>query len=217
MAYEYYCQRASSLFKCVNESFYAHLISALPEELGLLGTLSRALDSLSYPDVKVTKSALAQTTLRLGDVETRDEEALQIGVRVAKCTSLVRPGSWKRFFGSAIESGDEDEDAERKTAFKELKSRTEYVIDRSSEGEDEDKKVDVTDFEEDEVQDDDESQLETVDKENLIKGFKYGSTYVPCPDGKFPTLNTKMGIDICGFFPAKNVSTQSASNAVILT
>lgn len=221
MSHERGRQLISSWLKRVNESFYAHLINSLPEDLGLLGTLSRALLSLSYPNVKETKSTLSQTMLRLGDVETREEEALQIGVRVAKCTALARPGGWKRFFGSTMESEDDDEEGEQKTIFRELQKRTEYLIDRSPGGDAQGKKdvpVDASvDFDEDELQDEDESQLEKVEKENLIKGFKYGSTYVPCADGHFLKLNTKQGIDILGFLSEKNVSTTSASDALILT
>jgi len=222
MLHEHGHQLVSSWLKRVNESFYAHLINSLPEDLGLLGTLSRALLSLSYPNVKETKSTSAQTTLRLGDVETRDEEALEIGVRVAKCTSPARPGGWKRFFGSTVESEDDDDEGERKTVFRELQRRTEYAIDRSPKGEDAEGKKDVpvdasVDFDEDELQDEDESQLEKIEKENLIKGFKYGSTYVPCPDGHFPKLNTQKGIDILGFISEKNASTTSPSDAFIPT
>ncbi|KAI6028982.1 SPOC domain-like protein [Pisolithus marmoratus] len=58
-------------------------------------------------------------------------EALEMSVRVAKCTSLARAGGWKRFFGTTIEGEDEDEEDERKAIFRELKRRTEYVIDRA--------------------------------------------------------------------------------------
>jgi len=96
-----------------------------------------------------------------------------------------------------MESEDDDDEGERKTVFRELQRRTEYAIDRSPKGDAEGKKdvpVDASvDFDEDELQDEDESQLEKVEKENLIKGFKYGSTYVPCPDGHFPKLNTQKG------------------------
>lgn len=50
--------------------------------------------------------------------------------------------------------------------------------------------------------------VEKIDKEQLIRGFKYGTTYAPCPDGQFPKLPTKKGIDFEGFFKAKNVSTR---------
>ncbi|KAL4064741.1 SPOC like C-terminal domain-containing protein [Scleroderma yunnanense] len=204
-----YREEDKSEIKRANESFYADLINALPEDLGLLGTLSRAFLSLSYPNVKETKSALAQTVLRLGDVETRDEEAFEIGVRVAKCTSLARPGGWKRFLGTTVDNDDDnEEDGGRKTVFRELRKRTQYVVDKNPAGNVADKKDDQmdtsADFDEGELEDKDEPQHETVEKEKLIRGFKYGSTYVPCPDGQFPTLKTIKGIDICGFFPEKS-------------
>lgn len=108
---------------------------------------------------------------------------------------------------------------ETKATYAQLKMRTEYLVDRSGRNE-EDKDGDVK------MEDDDDllldegdasekerrekekaEQLEKAEKEQLVRGFKYGTTYVPCPDGQFPRLPTKKGIDICGFFPAKNVRT----------
>ena len=71
-------------------------------------------------------------------------------------------------------------------------------------------------YDEDETDDEDEDmesvelpakseKRDKIDQEQLIRGFKYGSTYVPCPEGQFPRLSTRKGIDICGFFPDKNV------------
>ncbi|KAH0838703.1 hypothetical protein J3R83DRAFT_7031 [Lanmaoa asiatica] len=197
--------------KRVNESFYARLTSALPDGLGLLGSLEHALLTLTYPHIKETKSALLSTTLRLGDVEVRENEAIEFSVRVAKCTSLARPASWKKFFKK--ESDEEDardvEEEGEKVIFKEVKRRTEYVIDRSTNEEEgkgpttEDMSMDVDG---EKSVSDEETHLEKVEKEQLIKGFKYGSTYVPCPDGQFERLNTKKGIEICGFFQKKNLN-----------
>jgi len=50
-----------------------------------------------------------------------------------------------------------------------------------------------------------DNDLEKVEKEELVRGFKYGTTYAPCPDGQFPKLPTTKGIQICGFFPDKTV------------
>ncbi|KAI6137070.1 SPOC domain-like protein [Pisolithus sp. B1] len=138
-------------------------------------------DELQYheedkPAIKVqTKSALTSNILRLGDIEVREEEALEMSVRVAKV---------------------------------ELKRRTEYVIDRAqtgSDGDDDNKSVTLADFDEDEErQGKDDRPMEKVEKEQLVRGYKYGSTYVPCPDGQFLKLHTRQGIDICGFFSKKN-------------
>ncbi|KAG9310306.1 SPOC domain-like protein [Chiua virens] len=194
--------------KRVNENFYAHLTSTLPEGLGLLGSLEHALLTLTYPDPKEVKSSLVTTTLRLGDVEVRESEAIEINVRIAKRISMARAASWKKFFRKDGDDVDIDDVEEGKTVFKEVKRRTEYVIDRSSGNEEEDKGSpgqDVSmEVDEGKSVTTEETHLEKVEKEQLIKGFKYGSTYVPCPDGQFQRLNTKKGIEICGFFEEKN-------------
>lgn len=194
----------------MNEVFYTRLISALPEGLGLLGSLEHALLTLTYPQIKEIKSALLSTTLRLGDVEVRESEAIELNVRIAKCTSLTRAAPWKKFFKKDIdEEAMQDAQDEGKLTFKEVKRRTEYIIDRSSEKEDEDGKPTTEDIsmdvDEDKSVAEDETHLEKVEKEQLIKGFKYGSTYVPCPDGQFARLKTKKGIEVCGFVQSKNV------------
>lgn len=102
--------------------------------------------------------------------------------------------------------------AEEKVEFAQLKMRTEYYVDHAGDhGEDDDEDVKVEDDEENlldgpssEKQGKSKS-LEKVEKEELIRGFKYGTTYAPCPDGHFPKLPTRKGIEICGFFPTKNV------------
>jgi len=191
----------------VNENFYARLTKALPDGLGLLGSLEHALLTLNYPHIKETKSTLLSTTLRLGDVEVLESEAIEMNVRIAKCTNLARAAPWKKFFKK--DSDDEDIEDEGKTVFKEIKRRTEYIIDRSTEEGEEGKgptTQDVSmDVDEETSVAKEETPLEKVEKEQLVKGFKYGSTYVPCPDGQFEKLNTKKGMEICGFFQRKNV------------
>lgn len=194
----------------VNEAFYARLVSALPEDLGLLGSLEHAFLTLAQPHVKEVKSALFSTTLRLGDVEVREHEAIEINVRIAKGTSVTRAAPWKKFFKKDADEEDiQGVEDEEKAIFKEARKRTEYTIDRSSEKEEEGKESttqDVSmDVDEGKSVEEEGAHLEKVEKEQLIKGFKYGSTYVPCPDGQFARLNTKKGIDICGFFQKKNV------------
>jgi len=146
------------------------------------------------------------TVLRLGDVEMRPEEALELSVKTTKCTALNRPKGWKKF--SRREANDTDEvatdDAEH-AIYAQLNMRTEYYIDRSEDKDD----ADDSPVERENLDGDGDismkEMLEKVEKEQLVRGFKYGSTYAPCPDGEFPRLKTVKGIDICGFFQAKNV------------
>ncbi|KAF8172182.1 SPOC like C-terminal domain-containing protein [Mycena galopus ATCC 62051] len=239
-----YTEEDKSHFKAENEEFYKSMVDSL-EDKGILGTCALALRETVRPDIKITKSTLMGTTLRLGDNATRPEEAMEINIKTSKCNAQSRPKSWKKFAeqrrrrgeGGKVGAGDDDDNddnedmdvdkeqptqgAKRKVTFTQLKMRTEYYVDRrdhNSDNEGEDVKMEEPAKEkepepEDDDDDDDEEGgatnkidpgLEQVDKEELIRGFKYGTTYVPCPDGQFERLPTKKGIEICGFFLAKN-------------
>ncbi|KAF5377271.1 hypothetical protein D9615_006424 [Tricholomella constricta] len=217
-----------SHMKRLNEEFYRMFTSSL--KLGIVGTCEEALQETARPDIKQTKSTLMGTILRLGEVDTMGEEAVEIIVKTSKCTALSRPKSWKKF--AIRESVDEDKEAESdkdkqkekeketkkkedaaRVAYAQLRMRTEYYVDRNGEvDEDGDFKMDDSDsitlLDKDDSEEPKEKikeeQLEKVEKEQLVRGFKYGTTYAPCPDGQFPRLPTKKGIDLCGFFPAKN-------------
>jgi len=99
----------------------------------------------------------------------------------------------------------EEDGEEGKLTFAQLRMKTEYYIDRSEDREQVDEDGEEEGNDEEKEDKGKEDNLEKVDKEQLVRGFKYGSTYAPCPDGQFPRLETKKGIDICGFFQAKNV------------
>ncbi len=178
---------------------------------GTVGNCAYALQEISKPDIKAVRSALLGSILRLGDVETQADEAIEILVKASKCTSMSRPKSWKKY---ALREDDSGQSKNDKSVYAPLKMRTEFYVDRTG-GNDKDVDGDVKMEEGDvslhhgsEVKDEDEKKeenLEKVQKEELVKGFKYGTTYVPCPDGQFARLHTKKGIDICGFIDKKNV------------
>ena len=187
-----------------------------------MGTLEFALQEVTRPDIKQTKSALMGTVLRLGDPDNYPNDSMEIHVKSSKCTALARPKSWKRFakremteeekmdFERARDE-DEDEDEEKTNVFAELKMRSEYVVDTNPNKDDEGDE----DQDEDEHKDADDQthHLEKIEKEELVRGFKYGATYVPCPDGQFKRLPTKKGIEICGFFKADGVRPPSCTHA----
>ena len=167
----------------------------------MIGTAAFALQECMRPDVKVTKSALLGSTLRLGDPDTRPEEAIELPIKMSKCTAAARPPSLKKFAKRSIEEDestleDTQSDTDRKDTYAQLTIETEYnvVKNRADEGE--------NDGEESQQA---EKPTEKVDSEQLIRGFKYGASYVPCPDGQFPRLSTRKGLDICGFFPEDQV------------
>lgn len=168
----------------------------------------------------MVRSALMATTLRLGDPDRDPTQAIEIMVKASKATALQRPATMKKFAlrtsnAEEMEVDEAEEDPDKPSVFSQLKMRTEYYVDRNPRAEDEDGDVKM------EKEDDDalllegedtqakkgekEETLEKVDKDELIRGFKYGTTYAPCPDGQFPRLQTTKGITICGFFPKENV------------
>ncbi|KAF7310439.1 Ku domain-containing protein [Mycena chlorophos] len=249
-----YEEEDKSDIKRENERFFQELVSKLDD--GIVGSCAYALREIARPDVKITKSVLMGTTLRIGDMHTRPEEALEINIKTSKCTALSRPKSWKKFAlrgplteeqkaalalkraqkkkpgkmqdgdESVTESDteddepvkmevddDEEEPGKKKAQFVQLKMRTEYYVDKREKNDDGDAPEEVeVKKEEEEVEEAEQEEgdqkipahMSQVNKEELIRGFKYGETYVPCPDGQFERLPTKKGIEICGFFPAKN-------------
>ena len=177
----------------------------------------------------MVKSALLGTLLRIGDVDTRSEEAIEVPVKMSRCTAVTRPPSMKKFAKRAIMDINEDqtipdEEEERQDVYAQLLLHTDYYISNDTGEKTEDKNGDAMDV--DEKQDEDTNKTETeteteneneneneksgsqqkINESQLIRGFKYGASYVPCPDGTFPRLSTRKGIDICGFFPETNVS-----------
>lgn len=196
---------------------------------GVVGTCEEALQETARPDIRQTKSTLMGTLLRLGDVDTKSDEAIELVIKTSKCTAMSRPKSWKKFAvreakpkelsqDEDVEMDTDDKAGTAKVAYAQLKMRSEYYVERGGEA---DAENDIKVEDDDEIlldkgkemekqarlsSEQHESHLEKVEKEQLVRGFKYGTTYAPCPDGQFPRLNTRKGIDICGFFPAKNVS-----------
>lgn len=190
-------------------------MSKLPDNC-YMGNLEYALQEITRPEVKQVKSALMGTILRLGDVENYPLDSLEISVKASKCTALARPKSWKRFGLRKKEEEEEDgtppppqPDDDEDKVWVELQMRTEYVLPKEPEDEEEEDKdamdVDQDDKEQKTSQPPDLSQR--IEKEELVRGFKYGSSYVPCPDGQFERLETKRGIEICAFF--KSIAVQS--------
>ncbi|KAI0725997.1 SPOC like C-terminal domain-containing protein [Fomitopsis betulina] len=216
-------------FKRANEDFYREFVKALNR--GIVGNCDFAIQEISRPDIKETRSALQGTVLRLGDVETRSEEAIEILCKTSKATAIQRPKSWKKFArrGKPKKEGQEEEPAEEepmqvdengdeKAIFAQLRVRTDYVIERPASPPKGDGEVSAV--EEDVTMVDDtkdkegKTRWDVLNKEELIRGFKYGSSYAPCPDGQFPKLATRKGIDICGFFPHKGFRREYAMSEV---
>ncbi|KIJ23946.1 hypothetical protein M422DRAFT_275388 [Sphaerobolus stellatus SS14] len=169
-----------------NESFYRQFAGALNESV--VGTAAFALQECSKPDIKMMKSALMKTTLKVGDVEARPEQAIEIHVRTSKCTAISRPPSMKKFAKRQIQPDAMDVDEEK--TFTLLDRKTQYYVEK-------DKGDGDSDFDEDKAAD--EEDEEPVEKENLVRGYKYGASFVPVDeDDQFERLEPVKGIEICG-------------------
>ncbi|KIK66132.1 hypothetical protein GYMLUDRAFT_158553 [Collybiopsis luxurians FD-317 M1] len=203
-----YAQEEKPHIKRVNEEFLCNQL--VPAVKGAIaGNLDHVLEQISFPDVKTSRSTLMNNVLRIGDVDTRAEEAMEIFIKTSKCTAVTRPKAFKKFsirpktaeeLEAEQRAMDLDEKVEKIITFAQLKARTEYFIDKSEVKEEEEEEIKVEEETEDDVA---KRNLEKIDKELLIKGFKYGTSYVPCLEGQFQKLPTKKGIDLIGFIPEK--------------
>ncbi|KAI0757614.1 SPOC domain-like protein [Daedaleopsis nitida] len=203
-----------------NEVFYHTFTSKL--NAGVVGNCDFALQEISRPDIKQVKSVLSGTVLRLGDTQARDEEAIEIMVKTSKCTALSRPKGWKRFArrkrtreDETQDKMDEDEDT---VTFAQLRMRTEYYLedknDESAAHADDADDDDVDEEEREKAKAEALKRLVKVEKEELVRGYKYGASFAPAPEGNFPRLKTRKGIDICGFFNRKNFRRELAMGEV---
>lgn len=52
---------------------------------------------------------------------------------------------------------------------------------------------------------DKEPQYETVEKTDLVKGYRFGASYIPVEDELFEPMVTSKGIEVLNFFPSSGV------------
>ena len=168
--------------------------------VGIVGTCALALEDCAAPDPKVVKSVLKAMVLRIGDVEAEPDEGIEIQVKISKATAAVRPTSMKKFVmregnawnGSAGQvSQTQGGVSVPASALGAISMKTEYVIER--------KDPDAEDNVEEEDEEDEDTVYEVVEKDSLVKAFKYGATWVPVEDDSIETLNTVKSIEIVSF------------------
>lgn len=53
------------------------------------------------------------------------------------------------------------------------------------------------------------AEEEVVEKEDIVKAWRFGSTWVPMEQDTFEPLHTEKGVEVLGFFPVDNVSSYS--------
>ncbi|QRW05625.1 ATP-dependent DNA helicase II subunit 2, related protein [Ceratobasidium sp. AG-Ba] len=196
--------------KRLNENFWTQFIDRV--ENGQMGTCAYALHETSRPEPRPTKSAMANNIFRIGDPESMPEQAIEIAVKTSKATAIVRPAAMKKFAKREVASGTDWDSTQAPTqtqrasggeVYVELKRRTDYVVrlPEPTKKTDDEEELDEDDEEKEDKGEKQESPGEVVEKETLVKAFKYGSTWVPCEEGHFDGLHTRKGIEVHGFIP----------------
>lgn len=191
-----------------NEAFYQKFATALNE--CVMGTAAFALQECSKPDIKLTKSAMMDNRLRIGDVETRPEEAIELHIKTSKCTAITRPPSMKKYAKRQRHADSMKVDGE--DVYTLLEKKTRYVVERDGGDQADGAHPNHEDSQEE------GNGEETVEREDLVRGYKYGASFVPVDvDDDFERLDPKSGIDICGFFPSEKVSPTVCGQNICLT
>ncbi|KAK7468469.1 ATP-dependent DNA helicase yku80 [Stygiomarasmius scandens] len=207
--YEYQEPDKSNV-KRQNEQFWREFLDRVDN--GNMGTLGHAMLYLSKPSIKETASNPMRSVLRIGDAEGKPDQAIEIDISTTKCTAVANNKAWKNF-AVRMKEGTKDEeeiligeDGSRLIVYAQLKKQAGWYVDTKEENDDDDDKKSIKKEDGDgDVKMEEDSDSETlvqVEKENLIRGYKYGTGYVPCADDSFLRLETKKGIDIIGFFDA---------------
>ena len=177
-----------------------------------MGTLAYALQVTQSPDIKITKSTLSKTTLSIGDIHLRPDESIQIMVKTGKATATVRPPSLKKFAMRTDGSGGPKESQHQPQPSKPtmpslgdvapLEMRTQYVVKESDDIDDPKANKPIRDFDDEDEEDvskDTFQDSQRVEKEDLTRAYKYGSTWIPIEDESADRLSTVKGLEVIGF------------------
>lgn len=184
--------------------FYHELESQVVK--GLLGSCYQALEDCALPEVKSVKPTAKNITFIIGDNEVQSEEAIEISARVHKVTSKASSVTLKKFIKrEGTTAKDVDGDATMDThagddsggtgvTFAAVERETKYIVKPLPEKDPKTETQTQTQTQTD-AQEDEEKPGIQVDAEDLVKGYKYGATWVLVEDD-FEKLPTKMGIEV---------------------
>ncbi|OJT04950.1 ATP-dependent DNA helicase II subunit 2 [Trametes pubescens] len=213
-------QEDKSKMKRANEEFYRQFTEHL--ESGVVGNCDYVLTEVSRPDVKEVRSTMTGNVLRIGDTDVRPHEALELMVKTSKCTALSRPKSFKKFArrkqtdeekAAAKDRMDEDGE-EEESHFAQLHMRSEYYLEEEKPGSTKREGSADGDADDAEAQAERDKRLIKVQKEELVRGYKYGASFAPAPEEGFPKFPVRAGMDICGFFPQERFRREMAMGEV---
>ena len=176
-----------------------------------MGTLAYALEVTRSPEIKITRSTLSKTTLSIGDIHLKPDESVQILVKTGKATAIVRPPSLKKFAvrtdgSSSKESEHQSQQSKPVMPALEdvapLEMRTQFVVKKSDDIDALKANKPIRDFDDEDEEDeykDTFQDSQSVEKEDLTRAYKYGSTWIPIEDESADKLSTVKGLEVVGF------------------
>lgn len=173
---------------------------------GLLGSCYQALQDCALPETKSVNPTSKGITLFLGDHETgADEEAIEISARVHKVTSKAASVTLKKFIKRTA-AKDRDGDATMngegaRSSYGVVERETKYFVKPQPPPKEEKTGTQTQTQTQQEEEQAEEKPTIQVDPDDLVKGYKYGATWVLVED-EFEKLPTKMGIEVCSTKPS---------------
>ncbi|KAG8902590.1 ATP-dependent DNA helicase II subunit 2 [Tulasnella sp. 403] len=188
-----------------NEKFYRRIEAELDK--GLLGSCYKALEDCALPEVKPVSPAGKGIMLYLGDQEARSEEAIEISAKVHKVTAKASVVSLKKYIKRGGRPGERDLDGDiqmgdltvtgaavKAAVYAAVDRETKYFTKPPPPS----KEKAAEEEEEEEVEETERSVGEPVSSDDLVRGYKYGATWVLVEE-EFERLPTKPGIEVIGF------------------
>ncbi|KAG8876714.1 ATP-dependent DNA helicase II subunit 2 [Tulasnella sp. 332] len=212
---EGYTEKGKSEPKRRNEMFYRELESQIVH--GRLGSCYLALEDCALPEVKFIKPPAKNITFTIGDHEFKLGEAIEISARVHKVTVEASPMTLKKFIkresttcndvhgDTTVESRAGDDGGSTRTTLVAVDREKKYLVKSQPEMGTETETKTQTQVQEELAQEDEKKSGMQVHADDLVKGHKYGATWVIMEDG-FEKLPTKLGIEVIGFMHASKLN-----------
>nr|XP_019013387.1 uncharacterized protein I206_01453 [Kwoniella pini CBS 10737]OCF52168.1 hypothetical protein I206_01453 [Kwoniella pini CBS 10737] len=199
--------KSKSRNKRLSEKFWRTFVSMLHERISktteseemlpTLETFDEALLESRLPRPAVVNGTVSGIDLHIGSSEVDAEQAITIPIKYSKATMKARPPTLSKAWKSAME-------LQLPNRPSLVKSHSTYVV----------KKIDnvpqssqmasqayeaTQQASQAQAEEDDEEEF--VEKEDIVKAWRFGSTWVPMEADTFEPMETKKGVEILGFFP----------------
>ncbi|KAL7422191.1 ATP-dependent DNA helicase yku80 [Cryptotrichosporon argae] len=204
-----------------------------PEFLPALATFDSRLLAARQPRTAIVNGTVSPTHLYIGSSQINPDEAIAIPVRYSKATMKARPPSLSKAWKPAMDlqtgaksqllsnlmeqsqsraPGAQPDPSELAAMISaEVKHYSAYVVKREAPPDATQATTQATQqgasqiATQQESEQQEEEEEEAVAKDDIVKAWKFGSTWVPMEADTFEPLHTQKGVEVIGFFPRKNL------------